>query len=288
MAIQLLRLTIEVPAAQVDGATAAATAVGAQGIELLDADTGRVDGTVAVIAWLGAGVEPEWAQRTAAQRVGPDARITFERVEATWLAAVESSSDPQRIGRIWTAAPGVALDVPESEVLRIEAGMAFGAGAHPTTLICGDRLASVLESRVEADAVEHLLDVGAGTGVLAMVGLRLGVRQATVVEIDTGALESCRRNFRRNGLDATFCRELSAVHAAADLIVANLYHDVLLSLAEPIASRLRPGGRLLVSGFNVGLAAGVERTFEQAGLKVVDRAQIDGWVCSQFVAPAGA
>jgi ribosomal protein L11 methyltransferase len=165
----------------------------------------------------------------------------------------------------WAAEPGDLI---------IEPGMAFGTGEHPTTLAC---LAAV--SRLAAPG-GRCLDVGCGTGVLALAAARQGM-DAYGVDIDADAIRAARENAAANGLAVLFDdTDVADVEGTWDLVVANLFAEVLVGMA-PALVRLC-GGRLVLAGVLLDRAHLVEA--ELTDLTLVER-QIDGdWVCLEYQA----
>lgn len=124
---------------------------------------------------------------------------------------------------------------------------AFGSGEHETTASCLDLLATLPE--VQGGRV---LDLGSGTGILAIAAVKLGAREALCVDIDPAAVRTSTLNCSLNGVSdqvTHICGAMNQVTADAfDLILANIYTDVLLDVAEVLVSKTRPGGALLLSG----------------------------------------
>ncbi len=126
-------------------------------------------------------------------------------------------------------------------------GRAFGSGEHETTL-------SVLEmlQQLPSIAGAKVLDLGAGTGILAIAAAKLGAGEVIAVDIDPDAVEATRRNARLNGVqDKVTCMlgDLKQVpEGGFDLILANLYGDILLALAPELAEKLKPRGHMILSG----------------------------------------
>lgn len=134
--------------------------------------------------------------------------------------------------------------------LWIPASMAFGTGSHPTTAGCLRRLCDA--SRFLSPGKWHLGDLGAGSGILALAGLRLRAASAEVIDYDPICLREIRRNARANKLRLQRA-EVQDVHRwqpwqPCDIITANLFSDTLISAASAIVGGLRPGGTLIFSG----------------------------------------
>lgn len=115
--------------------------------------------------------------------------------------------------------------------VRLDPGLAFGTGAHPTTALCLDWLAA------QDLAGKRVLDVGAGSGILAIAALRLGAAAATAVDHDPQARRACRQNAAANGVRLAVVDDLAATHGEYDVAVANIVADVLCALAPDICER---------------------------------------------------
>jgi ribosomal protein L11 methyltransferase len=164
-----------------------------------------------------------------------------------WEAAFRLHHRPLVIGRrLLVAPPWDVPDAPDREVLVIEPGMAFGTGQHDTTRTCLEEI----ETAVAERQVRSALDVGTGSGVLAMALARLGVLRVVAFDLDAGVLPLARENLARNGAGAVLLAAgtVWAVRGRFDLVVANLLADALIDEASALAATVAPGGRLIVSG----------------------------------------
>jgi ribosomal protein L11 methyltransferase len=169
----------------------------------------------------------------------------------------------------------------------MDPGMAFGTGLHPTTRLC---LAAIddLAGRGGLDGA-RVLDVGCGSGILALTALAFGAREAFGVDIDPIAIESTDANARLNGFEARVrVREGSLPSGAApfDLVLANLIAGVLVPLAPDLAGELRPGGRVVASGIFIDREAEVLAAFQASGLEVGERSAEGDWVALVGERPA--
>jgi ribosomal protein L11 methyltransferase len=157
--------------------------------------------------------------------------------------------------------------------------MAFGTGLHPTTRLCLAALESLAAAGRSADG--RVLDVGCGSGVLAIAALRLGARSALAVDTDPSAIEATVANARRNRLAGRIrarTGSLPSGEAPFDLILAILLAGVLLELAGPLRDELRPGGSLVASGIFIDRESAVTAAFDAVGLLIEDRLTEGEWV----------
>jgi ribosomal protein L11 methyltransferase len=168
--------------------------------------------------------------------------------------------------------PWAELDRGGKSVLEIDPGAAFGAGTHPTTRLILEELASRLRGG------ETLLDVGCGSGALALAALRLGAASAVGIDIDEAAMVATRANAERNGLAAhmtALATPLQELTGTFDVVVANIGRDVLAELAPHIEERLRPGGWLALSGISPAQVSLLATAF--ARIAIVATPQLDDW-----------
>ena len=188
-----------------------------------------------------------------------------EPVPEGWEDAWRSFHHPVTAGGLWVGPPWEERPDPARAVV-IDPGRAFGTGAHPTTRLCIELLAATA-------ARGSLLDVGCGSGVLAIAGARLGFAPVVAVDVDAVAVETTRVNSASNGVavDAFLVDAEAEPLPAADVAVAN----VLLRPVEAILARL-DGREAISSGYLVG-----ERPAHD-GWSHVETVELDGWAADRF------
>jgi ribosomal protein L11 methyltransferase len=168
---------------------------------------------------------------------------------------------------------------PDDVVIALDPGMAFGTGLHPTTRLCLAALEPLAdEGRLDAARV---LDVGCGSGILAIAAIRLGAASALGVDTDPIAIEATLANARRNRLGQRIEAREGSVPTGErpfDVVVANLIAGVLVPLARGLYAELRKGGWLVASGIFVDREAEVRTAFEAAGLEPTDRSVDGDWI----------
>ena len=206
--------------------------------------------------------------------------------EADWADAWKAYFPVMRIGRRLIIRPTWRRHrrSPGDVVLSLDPGMAFGTGLHPTTRLC---LVAV-EQLADRGLVDRarILDMGCGSGILAIAALKLGAATALGLDTDPIAIEATLANVRRN-------RQVRRVRArvgslpsgepAFDVVLANLIAGLLVPLAAALHDELRPGGRLLASGIFIDREGDVRAAFEAAGLTVVGRSDEGDWVALEAV-----
>ncbi|MFL5683570.1 MAG: 50S ribosomal protein L11 methyltransferase [Chloroflexota bacterium] len=206
--------------------------------------------------------------------------------EADWAEAWKAYFPVMRIGKRLVIRPTWRRHrrSPDDIVLALDPGMAFGTGLHPTTRLC----LAALESLADRGAIEgaRVLDVGCGSGILAIAAVRLGAASAFGVDTDPIAIEATAANARRNSVVRRVrAREgsLPSGQPAFDVVLANLIAGVLVPLASALRDELRPGGTLLASGIFVDRELEVATAFATAGLTVTGRSADGDWVALEAV-----
>jgi ribosomal protein L11 methyltransferase len=210
--------------------------------------------------------------------------------EADWANAWKAYFPVLRVGRrlvirpTWRRHKAVADEL----VLALDPGMAFGTGLHPTTRLCLAMLEAVAD-RGEALESARVLDVGCGSGILAIAAIRLGAARAVGVDIDPIAIEATAANAKRNGIARRIRARVGSLPSGDppfEVVVANLIASVLVPLAGPLHDELRPGGVLVASGIFIDREAEVRAAFETAGLVVDGRLDEGDWVALEAHRPA--
>lgn len=251
---------MDVPAARESAAVAAVRALGVMGVQVRDRRTGAPRGRAQVLAWLPA-TDATLERLARLEQALPDARTSWRDIPVTW----DPGPAAHPLGRRFAVAgPGGSL--PGRETIVIEAALAFGDGLHPTTALCVE----ALEDTVVPGA--SVLDVGTGTGVLAVVAARLGAGPVAACDIDPLAVWAAERTASVNRVDLRVTPDLPA--GRYDIVIANLYLEPLLALTPELLARRKPGGALIVSGFREDAEGRV-----RAGLGDADATRRDGWVC---------
>ena len=146
--------------------------------------------------------------------------------------------------------------------LYIPAGLAFGTGEHETTALC-------LEWLAEKNLREkHVLDLGCGSGILAIAAMKLGAASATAIDNDQDALQVTESNALRNNVNLSISRQLE-IEVSFDFVVANIYADTLIQYAERLRHVLNPGGLLALSGVLENQIEQVQRSYPDIQFDVI-------------------
>lgn len=195
---------------------------------------------------------------------------TGRDADSVWVL----SPRPVRAGRLLVAPSGVPA---EPGVLRLIDGSAFGTGLHPTTLLCLEALDDALRSAIP----ERVLDVGTGSGILALGALMLGVPHATAVDTDEPSLRVAAANARLNGMTDRVQFERGgpgAVAGAWPLVLANVLAATLIEMAPVLVQRVGHQGRLVLSGIPAALGRDVGSAYRRLGMHALDGRSRAGWL----------
>jgi len=205
-----------------------------------------------------------------------------EEENKDWLAEWKKGFVPfQLVGPYWVV-PSWHEAPPEAEKpLKIDPGMAFGTGTHATTKMAA-YFVHKLGSSLKKDQHYSLIDVGTGTGILAMLARQEGIKTVLGVEIDPEARRVANENIKLNGLEDIKISEgtLEQVTGQFDFVVANIIDGVLIKIKNELLRVLKPGGQIFLTGIlterdNDFFADFIETT---SSLKVVRRIEKDEWV----------
>lgn len=189
--------------------------------------------------------------------------------EADWSKRWKEGLRPVTVGRVtvtppWLAPDGPVVDPDGPITLVIEPGLAFGTGHHETTTACLQALQEIpLHGR-------HVIDIGTGTGVLALAARALGASSVSAVDIDPVAIDVARDNVAAHGLGGISLAVGSCAQAEGPgrVVIANIITDLLLRLAPELVGLVAPGGTLLASGVALARTAEAADAFAAAGLRV--------------------
>lgn len=275
----------------IDSAEEILWALGAQSVTLLDAGDQPLHEP-------GPGETPLWPESTieallpddlqdqeillslsAGRIISGPADVHFDTLEdRDWTRAWMDRFKPMRFGEsIWICPSHIEPDPDWGVVVRLDPGLAFGTGTHPTTALCLEWM----------DGIEFtgktVTDYGCGSGVLAVAAALKGATTVFAIDHDPQALTATRDNAARNGVADRIQTALPGEFedARADVVLANILAGPLIELAEQIAGLVRPGGALALSGILDEQADDVARAYLPLIGKAV-RASREGWVRLDF------
>jgi len=165
---------------------------------------------------------------------------------------------------------------PQPGALRLSDGPAFGTGLHPTTALCLEALEELLDLGIPPG----VLDVGTGSGVLALAALLAGVPRVVGIDIDSEAVIAAAENARLNQFAGRFdlvCGGPEALSGSWPLVLANVLAAPLIELAPALVQRVQHGGRLLLSGVSNSMVPEVERAYRRLGMRRLGETARAGW-----------
>lgn len=200
-----------------------------------------------------------------------------------WAENWKAHFPPLAIGERLYVHPPWCRDVPATRLgIEIDPGMAFGTGHHPSTRGC----LRLLEIALRERASSRVLDVGTGSGILAIAAAKLGGEEIWAIDVDGEACRIAAENAERNEVRLRIAAGLDAVPGSFDVIVANLFAAQLVSLAPKLAALLHPGGLAIGSGILWEEAAKVEAAWRAAGLEPRAEQTEEDWTTVGFVRTA--
>ncbi|MCH4563769.1 50S ribosomal protein L11 methyltransferase [Halomonas sp. EGI 63088] len=187
---------------------------------------------------------------------------------------------PLRMGqRLWIVPSWHEPPEPGAVNLHLDPGLAFGTGTHPTTALCLEWLDGLAVAGELAG--REVLDVGCGSGILAIAALKLGAASAVGTDIDPQALQASRDNAERNAIaeaDFRLCYPEQLDAGGYPVVLANILAGPLVELAATIAGHVAPGGRLALSGILEPQAEEVLEAYRAEGLLMDEPVVREGWV----------
>jgi len=233
-----------------------------------------------IVALFDASVDIEHVMGAAFDAAGIADAPAFERrdvADENWVQLTQAQFDPIAIGdRLWIVPSWHETPVearqPDAIVLRLDPGMAFGTGDHPTTRLCLSWLAQ------NGVGGQRVIDYGCGSGILAIAAKKLGAASVSGTDIDDQAVAASRANAIANDVEIGFSSSATFAAEPADLVVANILSNPLKVLAPLLGSLVVPGGRLVLSGI-------LERQWTEVAAVYAPWIRLDlwraedGWVC---------
>lgn len=194
-----------------------------------------------------------------------------------WQNAWKKYYHAMDIGSRLAIVPGWETYDTDRIRITMDPGLAFGTGTHETTALCLELLDSLVQGG------ERVLDVGTGSGILAIAALKLGAREADGVDIDPMCVRTAGENAERNGVDGRFrvlVGDLSdKAEGVYDIITANIVAAAILSLAPAVPALMAPGAKFICSGIIDERKDEVLAGLQASGLRPVEIKEKRGWVC---------
>lgn len=263
-----LALTLEVDAGAAEAMSEALLEAGAQSVSIDGPDRPRPT----INALLGIHDDPRMIVENAARAAGVAApQFDLGRVEdEDWVRKSQAQFAPIRIGvRLWIG-PSWHEAPPDRAVVRIDPGLAFGTGTHPTTRL----MLSFLEREIRGG--ERVLDYGCGSGILAIAAAKLGAARVDGVDVDAQAVQTAAANASVNGVEMRAALPEALPAALYDIVAANILAQPLIVLAPLLAARTAAGGRIALAGILESQATEVGSAYASS-FEVRTEELLDGW-----------
>jgi ribosomal protein L11 methyltransferase len=290
------QLELQLDATIADDAAALLVAAGAQGAELVDSAPGGTD-TLVRATYPGTLTDEEVkaGAALALAELGvpwPTHAALTKRADDDWAERWKEGLKPLQVGRrLWVVPTWEKgfVQPADATVIRLDPGMAFGTGQHATTALCLGAIDSLMPPGADPPA---LLDVGCGTGVLAIAGALLGAERVVAIDNDPIAVLVARENAERNhvvaDVDASE-RALETLTESFGLVVANILAPTLVEMAPDLVRVTAADGRLILSGVLESQASEVTAAVLAAagraartGFRLLDTRRKDEWVALTY------
>lgn len=214
-------------------------------------------------------------------------RVRWAPIEETdWAENWKSHFPPLEIGNRLFVHPPWITDIPTGRVgVELDPGMAFGTGHHGSTRGC----LAALDALVTPEQSPTILDLGTGSGVLAIAAIKLGARAALAIDIDPDACEIASANTLANHVaeHVEVSTQLDHDRTGFDIVVANIFSGMLIGFANDIERRLTRTGHAIGAGLETEEAPGVIDAWSATGMTRQNEYEIEGWTTLVFQAPAG-
>lgn len=201
--------------------------------------------------------------------------------EEDWANAWKEHFQVHRIGERVVIRPPWREYEPQGDdiVVEMDPGMAFGTGLHPSTKL------SMLGTEEVVKPGDTVLDVGTGSGILAIAAVKLGAVKADTVDVENVAIAATRENADRNGVGEQIAVELGSVGPGEpfwgeqyDVVLANIIARILIELSEAIVAHTKPGGSIVLAGIIESREQDVIDAYRAAGAEVVNRRTQEDWI----------
>jgi ribosomal protein L11 methyltransferase len=258
-----LGVSLDVAGAAADAFGDALLEAGAQSVAV---EGGRMS------AVLAADDDPALLVARAARSLGVSvpAFTTVRIADRDWVRASQAQFEPFGVGRLWIGASWHAAPADGRIVARIEPGLAFGTGSHPTTRL----VLRFLEERIRGG--ERVLDYGCGSGILAVAAAKLGAHGVDAVDIDPQAVQATAENAALNAVAVRALAPEALGAAQYDVVVSNILLQPLVLLAPLLAARAAPGARIALAGVLESQAAELAGAYAP-WFDLASPLQEDGW-----------
>jgi len=214
--------------------------------------------------------------------------------DQNWMEAWKQHYRPILIGQRLLILPAwMESPAPDRIPIKIDPGMAFGTGTHPTTQLCLELMEKCFDDSSLATRHSSLIDIGCGSGILSIAAIKLGASTALGVDIDSESIANSRENANTNGIGDEFILGVGSVQEIlarqflfkrAPLVVANILAPVIIRLFDVgLADLVENNGTIILSGILQEQAEKVIEAARAKGLKLTEQRQMGGWVAMSFL-----
>ncbi len=205
--------------------------------------------------------------------------ITLTKIrERDWANAWKAYYQPVKVSDSIVIKPSWEDYLPKNNeiIVELDPGMAFGTGTHPSTVMCIKGIEKYL------NAGQRVIDVGTGSGILAITAAKLGASHVLALDLDPLAVKVASANIKLNNVDKTvqvaLGNLLMGIDTKVDIIVANIVADVVIDMSNQVPELLTDDGFFIASGIIDSRQQDVISQFEKVGLEIVDKFQQEGWI----------
>jgi ribosomal protein L11 methyltransferase len=266
-----------------------------QGVKFInDDDEGTATGPITVRAYLPVDEQLEETRQRLEESlfylgmIQPLPAPGYKQIaDQNWMEAWKQHYKPILIGQRLLIVPAwMESPEPRRVAIKIDPGMAFGTGAHPTTQLCLELMERIIGT--DGRPPPRVIDVGCGSGILSIAALKLGAKTALGVDIDPESVKSSRENANTNGIGDEFVLGVGSVkeilegrfsYRKAPLVVANILAPVIIRLFDAgLAELLEDDGTIILSGILQEQAQSVIEAAQAKGLRMIEKRQVGDWV----------
>ncbi|MDX8390667.1 MAG: 50S ribosomal protein L11 methyltransferase [Mariprofundaceae bacterium] len=210
----------------------------------------------------------------------PSDAIKLRTLDENWATAWQQQWQALAIGEtLWVRPPFCAPPADDRIDIILDPGMAFGTGTHATTQLC----LTAIEHVCKEASMKSMLDMGTGSGILAITAAKLGLTDISAIDNDADAIKACLNNAKVNGVSINACLGDTPPKQSFDLVVANILACPLIDMAASLSNAV--SGVLVLSGLLQTQAKSVVTAYQQQGLTLIYTKQLDEWVALTFVRP---
>lgn len=228
---------------------------------------------------------PEILSSLKAKFEGLGIKVEFETIglkEDDWAECWKKYYKPLHIGQNVVIVPmWENYEAKETDVIvKIDPGMAFGTGTHETTALCAELIEKYMPKG------SRVLDVGTGSGILAVLASKLGAGEVEALDIDPNAVKAAKENCLANDALNVTCRQSDLIRAASgkyDFISANIVADIIIRMAENVGDYIKKGGILIVSGIIETQAEQVYGVLTGKGFSLLSKLNKNDWNAFAFI-----